>query len=97
MSRRSVTRRYVLTSQGAAILYMLMKELGQPVFKAGLHKYLMRHKLGNAETDDLWAAIQEAGQEASEANTEDRTGGARYQGQDGTRALAVLCGCCSQN
>ena len=52
-------------TQGAAILYMLMKELGQPVFKAGLNKYLTRHKLGNARTDDLWAAVQEAGQEAA--------------------------------
>ena len=50
---------------------MLMKELGQPVFKAGLNKYLTRHKLGNAQTDDLWAAIQEAGQEASQNSTEE--------------------------
>ncbi|XP_043236922.1 endoplasmic reticulum aminopeptidase 1-like isoform X2 [Amphibalanus amphitrite] len=51
-------------SKGAAVLYMLMKELGQPVFKAGLNKYLRRHSLGSARTADLWAAVQEAAAEA---------------------------------
>ncbi|KAF0296461.1 Aminopeptidase N [Amphibalanus amphitrite] len=50
--------------RGAAVLYMLMKELGQPVFKAGLNKYLRRHSLGSARTADLWAAVQEAAAEA---------------------------------
>ncbi|XP_037080725.1 endoplasmic reticulum aminopeptidase 1-like [Pollicipes pollicipes] len=52
-------------SKGAALLYMLMKEIGQTVFKAGLHRYLNRHMFGNTRTDDLWAAIQEASQEIS--------------------------------
>ena len=50
---------------------MLLKELGQPVFQAGLHRYLTRHRLDTAGTDDLWAAIQEAAQEASQAAAEE--------------------------
>lgn len=51
-----------------------MKELGQPVFKAGLHRYLSNHSYGNAQTDDLWAALQQSNREAAADRGDDVTG-----------------------
>jgi puromycin-sensitive aminopeptidase len=51
----------VLTYQkGAATLRMLERHLGPEAFQAGVGTYLRRHRFGNAETRDLWAAIGEA-------------------------------------
>ncbi|XP_041355968.1 endoplasmic reticulum aminopeptidase 1-like isoform X1 [Gigantopelta aegis] len=47
-------------SKGASILHMLATFLGEDNFKSGLTAYLKKHKYGNARTNDLWAALQEA-------------------------------------
>jgi puromycin-sensitive aminopeptidase len=51
----------VLTYQkGASVLRMLEQYLGTEGFRAGIRRYLRAHELGNAETTDLWDAIEEA-------------------------------------
>lgn len=51
----------VLTYQkGAAVLRMLEQYLGAEVFRAGINLYLQKHEFANAETTDLWDAIEEA-------------------------------------
>ncbi|HUY86027.1 MAG TPA: M1 family metallopeptidase, partial [Acidimicrobiales bacterium] len=51
----------VLTyEKGAGVLRMLEQYLGSDKFLAGLRKYLNAHLFGNAETTDLWDAIEEA-------------------------------------
>jgi puromycin-sensitive aminopeptidase len=51
----------VLTYQkGASVLRMLEQFLGHDGFRAGIRRYLKAHEHGNAETTDLWDAIEEA-------------------------------------
>jgi puromycin-sensitive aminopeptidase len=51
----------LLTYQkGASVLRMLEQYLGEDRFRAGIRLYLHAHELGNAETTDLWDAIEEA-------------------------------------
>ncbi len=51
----------VLTYQkGASVLRMLEQYLGHDAFRAGIRRYLDRHALANAETTDLWDALEEA-------------------------------------
>ena len=51
----------VLTYQkGAAVLRMLEQYLGGEVFRAGVSLYLRKHEYDNAETTDLWDAIEES-------------------------------------
>jgi puromycin-sensitive aminopeptidase len=51
----------VLTYQkGASVLRMLERYLGEEAFRSGIRHYLRRHAHGNAETTDLWDAIEEA-------------------------------------
>jgi puromycin-sensitive aminopeptidase len=51
----------VLTYQkGAAVLRMLERYLGAERFRAGIGHYLKKHSYGNAETTDLWDAIEES-------------------------------------
>ncbi len=51
----------VLTYQkGASVLRMLEQYLGHDGFRAGIRLYLHTHQLGNAETTDLWDALEEA-------------------------------------
>jgi aminopeptidase 2 len=38
---------------------MLSSWLGVDTFLAGVRRYLRRHRLGNASTDDLWVALSE--------------------------------------
>ncbi|XP_058986516.1 aminopeptidase N-like [Musca domestica] len=45
--------------KGSAVLRMLHMLLGQEGFFEGVRDYLMKHKYGNAEQDDLWAAFTE--------------------------------------
>jgi len=48
----------VITYQkGGAILRMLEQHLGPEAFRQGVSAYLQRHRFGNAETRDLWAAL----------------------------------------
>jgi puromycin-sensitive aminopeptidase len=46
--------------KGASVLRMLEQHLGPDVFRDGVRLYLDRHRLGNAETTDLWKALGEA-------------------------------------
>jgi puromycin-sensitive aminopeptidase len=51
----------ILTYQkGASVLRMLEQYLGTDRFREGIRRYLNRHRYGNAETSDLWDAIEEA-------------------------------------
>ncbi|HXU91612.1 MAG TPA: M1 family metallopeptidase [Methylomirabilota bacterium] len=54
----------VLTyEKGASVLRMLEQFLGADVFRAGVRDYLQTHKLANADTGDLWAALGRASQQ----------------------------------
>src|SRR5207244_13357000 len=49
----------VLTYQkGCAVLRMLEQYLGAEPFRDGIRRYLGEHRYGNAETTDLWDAIE---------------------------------------
>jgi puromycin-sensitive aminopeptidase len=51
----------VLTYQkGASVLRMLEQYLGTERFRAGIRRYLSARQFANAETTDLWDAIEEA-------------------------------------
>ncbi|HZN13428.1 MAG TPA: M1 family metallopeptidase [Acidimicrobiales bacterium] len=51
----------VLTYQkGAAVLRMLEQYLGAEPFRQGIVHYLTKHSYGNAETTDLWDALEES-------------------------------------
>jgi puromycin-sensitive aminopeptidase len=51
----------VLTYQkGASVLRMLEQYLGTDAFRAGIRRYLDANRYGNAETTDLWDAIEAA-------------------------------------
>jgi puromycin-sensitive aminopeptidase len=50
----------VLTyEKGGSVLRMLEQYLGEERFRDGVRNYLSTHSLGNAETTDLWDAIEE--------------------------------------
>jgi len=51
--------------QGASILNMLQRVLGEEMMRQGLQLYLERHMYGNADTNDLWAALSAASQNSS--------------------------------
>ncbi|HYA29761.1 MAG TPA: M1 family metallopeptidase, partial [Acidobacteriota bacterium] len=51
----------VLTyEKGASVLRMLEQYLGAEAFRNGIRLYLRRHEYGNAETTDLWDALEES-------------------------------------
>jgi puromycin-sensitive aminopeptidase len=55
----------LLTYQkGAAVLRMLEQHLGPDRFAAGISAYLANHSYGNAETRDLWNALESTSGEA---------------------------------
>ncbi|KAI9303207.1 aminopeptidase [Cunninghamella echinulata] len=45
--------------KGASVIRMLSSWLGVETFLAGVRRYVRRHKLSNASTDDLWDALSE--------------------------------------
>ena len=54
----------VLTyEKGASVLRMLERYLSPDVFRAGITSYLNSHKFANAETTDLWNALEKASNE----------------------------------
>ncbi len=54
----------VLTyEKGASVLRMLEQYLGAEAFRDGIRLYLKRHQYGNAETTDLWDALEDATRE----------------------------------
>ncbi|KAK9478829.1 peptidase family M1-domain-containing protein [Lipomyces japonicus] len=46
-------------SKGSCVLRMISKFIGEDVFLEGIRVYLKRHKYGNTQTGDLWAALSE--------------------------------------
>jgi puromycin-sensitive aminopeptidase len=51
----------VLTyEKGASVLRMLEQYLGPEIFREGVRDYLRTHRLANADTGDLWAALGRA-------------------------------------
>ena len=51
----------VLTyEKGASVLRMLEQYLGAEAFRDGIRVYLRRHAYGNAETTDLWDALEDS-------------------------------------
>ncbi|HSB68710.1 MAG TPA: M1 family metallopeptidase [Candidatus Methylomirabilis sp.] len=55
----------VLTyEKGGAVLRMLEQYLGPETFRDGVRKYLADHQYGNAETTDLWKALEEVSGQA---------------------------------
>ncbi|MFQ6012401.1 MAG: M1 family metallopeptidase [Thermoplasmata archaeon] len=47
-------------AKGASVLWMLEDFLGEKVFREGLRAYMTAHAYGNARTEDLWAALEQA-------------------------------------
>jgi len=51
----------VLTyEKGASVLRMLEQFLGNEIFREGVRDYLRTHRLDNADTGDLWSALERA-------------------------------------
>lgn len=44
--------------KGAAVVRMLEQHLGEGPFRSGIRRYMREHAYGNAETTDLWDAIE---------------------------------------
>ncbi len=44
--------------KGAAVVRMLEQHLGEAAFQAGIRRYMRQHAFRNAETTDLWDAIE---------------------------------------
>jgi puromycin-sensitive aminopeptidase len=58
----------VLTyEKGASVLRMLEQYLGADKFRDGIRLYLRRHEYGNAETTDLWDALEDSTKEPARA------------------------------
>ncbi|XP_063975639.1 puromycin-sensitive aminopeptidase isoform X2 [Diachasmimorpha longicaudata] len=47
-------------NKGASVIRMLHAYIGDDDFRKGMNIYLKRHSYNNAETEDLWAALEEA-------------------------------------
>jgi puromycin-sensitive aminopeptidase len=50
-------------SKGASVLRMLEQFLTPGVFRQGLYRYLSDHQYRNAQTADLWSALEDASQQ----------------------------------
>ncbi|XP_011635269.1 puromycin-sensitive aminopeptidase [Pogonomyrmex barbatus] len=50
--------------KGASVIRMLHAYIGDDDFRKGMNLYLKRHSYANAETEDLWAALEEASNKA---------------------------------
>ena len=53
--------------KGASVLRMLEQYLGADKFRDGIRVYLRRHEYANAETTDLWDAVEESTKEPARA------------------------------
>jgi puromycin-sensitive aminopeptidase len=53
--------------KGASVLRMLEQYLGAEVFRKGISLYLRKHEYDNAETTDLWDAIEESSHQPARA------------------------------
>ncbi len=58
----------VLTyEKGASVLRMLEQYLGENAFRDGIRLYLRRHEYANAETTDLWDALEDSTRQPARA------------------------------
>jgi puromycin-sensitive aminopeptidase len=58
----------VLTyEKGASVLRMLEQYLGENAFRDGIRLYLRRHEFANAETTDLWDALEDSTRQPARA------------------------------
>ena len=48
-------------SKGESVISMLEAYAGEDVWRAGLRRYMERHKYGNTTSADLWRAVEEEG------------------------------------
>ncbi|MBI4532969.1 MAG: M1 family peptidase, partial [Candidatus Melainabacteria bacterium] len=48
--------------KGASILRMLETFVGETIFQSGIVNFIKQHALANADTNDLWSALQRASQ-----------------------------------
>ncbi|KAI8341908.1 peptidase family M1-domain-containing protein [Chlamydoabsidia padenii] len=56
--------------KGASVIRMLSSWLGVDTFLAGVRRYIQKHKLGNASSNDLWMALyEETGMDVSKFMT----------------------------
>ena len=53
--------------KGAAVVRMIERYLGAETFRAGVRRYIRRHREGNAVAADLWQALSEASRQDVEA------------------------------
>lgn len=49
-------------AKGANVIHMIASFLGEDVFRDGLRFYLKKHTYQNAQTEDLWTALEEVSQ-----------------------------------
>ena len=47
-------------SKGSCVLRMISTYLGEETFLEGVRRYIKKHAYGNTQTDDLWAALEDA-------------------------------------
>lgn len=47
-------------SKGSCVLRMISTYLGEETFLEGVRRYIKKHAYGNTQTEDLWAALEEA-------------------------------------
>ena len=52
-------------SKGASLIRMIVGFMGMDKFQEGLNKYLTIHSYGNAQSSELWSALQEVANESS--------------------------------
>ncbi len=60
-------------TKGASVIRMLESYVGEEAFRAGVRRYIERHKYGNAVTDDLWRAMDEGSSRPIESIAHDFT------------------------
>ena len=53
----------IVYAKGGTVLYMLMNHIGEVAFRAGLENYFTKHRYGNTQAADLWAALSETSQQ----------------------------------
>lgn len=47
-------------SKGSCVLRMISTYLGEDTFLEGVRRYIKKHAYGNTQTEDLWAALEDA-------------------------------------
>ncbi|CAJ2501512.1 Uu.00g043650.m01.CDS01 [Anthostomella pinea] len=47
-------------SKGSCVLRMISTYLGEETFLEGIRRYIKKHAYGNTQTEDLWAALEDA-------------------------------------